>query len=148
MDAATTARDCPVPDFTNADAGKLATAFAKLGTRTRNAGGDVYRGDPNLIHAADGTRAELGATLAHGLMLQMRHDAFMRGDRTLEEASRQPICPGCYMVIGFAMLRELARANGQSETELARTMARAFGELVRNPNTDAEHIDVILDPEG
>lgn len=146
MEAATIARACPVPDFTSEDAGKLAVAFGKLGARTRNAAGDVYRGDPNLIHAADGTRAELGRTLAHGLMLQLRHDAFMRGDRTLEEASRQPICPGCYMVIGFNMLRELARANGQSETELARTMAHAFGELARNPDTDAEHIDVILDP--
>lgn len=146
MDDATTARACPVPDFTNADAGKLATAFAKLGARKRNGAGDVYRGDPNLIHAADGTRAELGATLAHGLMLQLRHDAFIRGDRTLEEAAALPICPGCYMVIGFAMLRELARANGQSEAELARTMAHAFGELARNPIIDAEHIDVILDP--
>lgn len=119
----------------------------KVGSRThRGTLGRVYGGDPTLIHAADGTRASIGRTLAHGLALQLRHDAFMRGERSLEEASAQPLCPGCYMVIGFNMLRELALANGQPIAELAQTMARAFDALANDTEIDCESINVILDP--
>lgn len=140
-----TARECPVPDFTDADAGKLSVAFGKL---TRNGTqGRVYGGDPNLIHAADGTRAGMGRELAERLSLEMRADALARGDRTIEQASEQAICPGCYMVIGFNMLRELALQNGQSWAELGRTMAAAFGKLTED-GVDVESIDVLLDPAG
>lgn len=150
FDTPQSAGACPVPDFTTADADKLSVAFGKLRPLTRDGNkGRVYGGDPNLIHAADGTRAGMGRELAHGLMLQMRHDAFMRGDRTLEEVAAQPVCPGCYMVIGFNMLRELAIASGQPVEELGRTMARAFDELAaRGESMDLESIAVILDPDA
>lgn len=147
MTTQTNGAACPVPDFTNADAGKLATAFAKLDARKRNGDGDVYRGDPYLIHAADGTRATLGRELAEKLDAALRLRAYRDGQLDHWESREKPLCPGCFMVIGFNMLRELARANGQSERELARTMARAFTELGDNPDTDPEHINVILDPE-
>lgn len=110
--------------------------------------GRVYGGDCDLIHVADGKRAELGETLAVQLTKAMRVDAFNRGDRTLEQAATQSLCPGCYMVVGFDMLVTLARQNGQSLQELGRTMARAFDNLAFCDEGDTaciESIHVILD---
>lgn len=110
--------------------------------------GRVYGGDCNLIHVADGKRAELGAAMAYTLENQMRKDAFARGDRTLMDAANQPLCPGCYMVVGFDMLVTLARQNGQSLQELGRTMARAFDNLAFCDEGDTAYIEsihVILD---
>ena len=110
--------------------------------------GRVYGGDCNLIHVADGQRAALGEAMAHTLDAQMRKNAFTRGDRTATQATNQPLCPGCYMVVGFDMLVTLARQNGQSLQELGSTMACAFDNLALCDEGDAvciESIHVILD---
>lgn len=139
---------CPLPDFAVSDAQKLSIAFSKLRPLTRDGtDGRVYGGDPNLIHSADGTRAGTGNALASRLSEDLRRSAYGRGDRTREEALSQPLCPGCYMVIGFNMLRELAVCNGQPLEELGRTMAAAFQELANNPELGMESIDVLLDGE-
>lgn len=110
--------------------------------------GRVYGGDCDLIHVADGQRAQLGRDMAYILGQQMRRDAFNRGDRTLIQAAEQSLCPGCYMVVGFDMMVTLARQNGQSLRELGRTMAQAFAFLAECDESDAdciESIHVILD---
>lgn len=110
--------------------------------------GRVYGGDCDLIHVADGQRADLGEAMAYLLDAQMRKDAFNRGDRTAIQAAKQPLCPGCYMVVGFDMMLTLARQNGQSLRELGRTMVQAFTFLAECDESDAaciESIHVILD---
>lgn len=112
--------------------------------------GRVYGGDCDLIHVADGKRAALGSAMAFTLENQMRKDAFTRGDRTAAQATNQPLCPGCYMVVGFDMLVTLARQNGQSLQELGRTMAQAFTQLAECDNPDEaciESIHVVIDSD-
>lgn len=140
--------ECKTPDFENADAGKLALAFSKLSQNGTD--GRVYGGDCNLIHVADGHRAEYGAALAHHLDGMMRDAAYRDGERTWKEAVNQPLCPGCYMVVGFDMMLTLAKENGQSIKELARTMRDAFDNLLNCEDADAqciEHIRITIDPE-
>lgn len=112
--------------------------------------GRVYGGDPSLIHVKDKTRAEMGRRLAGSLDDEMRYQAFQGGMRTQAEAfgeNRQKLCPGCYMVVGYDMLLQLADANGQSRTELARSMIGAFQKLLDNPELGlTEEIEVLLDP--
>ncbi|MCR5870655.1 MULTISPECIES: hypothetical protein [unclassified Sphingomonas] len=127
----------------------MSTVLAeRLGVRLTQDGteGRVYGGDPNLIHVPDGKRADLGKALATDLDHLMRVGA--RG-RTLHQASTQPLCPGCYMIVGFDMLVTLADRNGQSRTELANSMIRAFEHLRDNPEGPGlvEEIAVVLDPE-
>lgn len=108
--------------------------------------GRVYGGDCDLIHVADGKRADMGKALAGTLDYRMRHFAEMDGRRTADEAAEQDLCPGCYMIVGYNMLVELAQANGQSLEELGRTMAAAFKQLAeRGDNVSIEEIVVILD---
>lgn len=110
----------------------------------------VYGGDPGLIHIADGQRAKMADLLAEELNKRMRFGAWYREERTQEQAQTQPLCPGCYMVVGFDMLVTLARNNGQSLTELSRTMIGAFQELAKCEDYDnacRESITVMLDPE-
>lgn len=108
--------------------------------------GRVYGGDCNLIHVADGKRAQFGKALAETLDHRMRTAAEAEGRRTYQEAEDQDLCPGCYMIVGFNMLVALAQRNGQSIEELGRTMARAFAELeAKGEAFDMEEITVMLD---
>lgn len=124
-----------------AQAGSLGVRLTRNGTEGR-----VYGGDPGLIHVPDGKRADLGKALATDLDRLMRVGA---QGRTLHEASTQPLCPGCYMVVGFDMLVTLADRNGQSRVELANSMIRAFEKLRDDPHGEGliEEIIVELDPE-
>lgn len=114
-------------------------------TLTRNGtDGRVYGGDCDLIHVADGKRAAAGRHIAKVVDGLMRANA---ENRTDEQKASQLLCPGCYMVVGFNMLTELARQNGQPLTELAASMENAFRQL-REGGADAiEEILVLLDPE-
>lgn len=111
--------------------------------------GRVYGGDCDLIHIADGNRATIGAQMATMLDMTMRMDAAQDGRRTLEQAMAQDLCPGCYMIAGLNMLVTLAEQNGQSLSELGRTMAAAFTMLADQAETGQgfhpEEIAVILD---
>lgn len=109
----------------------------------------VYGGDCNLIHVEDGKRTELGARVANYLDVVMRHDAWERRARSRREIESQPLCPGCYMVVGFNAMLTLARANGQSVSELGRTMSAAFKRLEECGDDAAciEEIEVMLDPD-
>ena len=107
--------------------------------------GRVYGGDPNLIHIDDGRRADMGLRLAELLSERMRKE--YSGERSLEQRADQPLCPGCFMIAGFNMLLTLADENGQSRSELARSMRNAFDALLKNPDMGlTEEIEVMLDP--
>lgn len=115
--------------------------------------GLVYRGAADLIHIADGQRAEYGAELAHHLTARMRRAdrdrRLLAGERDADAerlSEALPLCPGCYMVALFNAATTLARESGQSMTEMARTMAAAFDALARDPSADSmESIAVMLD---
>lgn len=118
---------------------------------TNGTEGRVYGGDPNLIHIADGMRADVGRVIAEAVDLQMRKRADDDRARTWNQiwgTERQTLCPGCYMVVGFNALLTLAERNGQSLRELGLTMAQAFAKLAedQSPHT-IEEILVILDSE-
>jgi hypothetical protein len=104
----------------------------------------VYGGDCELIHVADGKRAAAGKAMAKVLDKAMREHAENRNDF---ERATQLLCPGCYMVVGFNMMTELAKRNGQPLKELALSMANAFTELANGGEDAIEHIQVMLDPE-
>jgi hypothetical protein len=107
--------------------------------------GRVYGGDPDLIHVDDGARADMGLRLAERLEGMMRTE--YSGERTPDQRVMQKLCPGCYMIVAFDMLLTLADANGQSRTELARSMRNAFDNLLANPSQGlTEEIEVLLDP--
>lgn len=111
--------------------------------------GRVYGGDPELVHIADGQRAETGRMLAEVLDSWMRDAAYRDGARSKEEAATQPLCVGCTMIAGFDMLVALAQRNGQSLKELGLTMAAAFAKLAENPTSPyREEITVIMDSVG
>ena len=110
--------------------------------------GRVYGGDCDLIHIADGKRAEMGAELGRELDAMMRTAAVWSGARTGSQAygeSAQPLCPGCYMVALFNAAVSLADANGQSVHELGASMSRAFWELATGGDKSIESITVELD---
>jgi hypothetical protein len=112
---------------------------------TRNGtDGRVYGGDCNLIHVVDGNRAALGREMAATLDTRMRQQAV---GRTAEQRETQLLCPGCYMVVVFDMLTELARRNGQPLTELASSMCNALEMYASKGISAIEEIEVILDPE-
>ena len=111
--------------------------------------GRVYGGDCNLIHVADGNRANMGAWLANELDTAMRQAARYSGARTYEQAISQLLCPGCYMIVLFNASVTLAKNNGQSLNELADSMIAAYQRLKECDDKDAciEEIAVILDKE-
>jgi hypothetical protein len=113
--------------------------------------GRVYGGDPNLIHIADGTRAEVATQVADFVGAEMRLRADAQGQRTWSQiwgSERQNLCPGCYMVVGFNTLLVLAERNGQSLRELGLTMAEAFSKLAEDQSpATIEEIMVILDSD-
>lgn len=106
--------------------------------------GRVYGGDPDLIHAKDGTRAAHGEAIADAIDERLRHYA---ENRTDAERASQLVCPGCYMVVGFNALTELARRNGQPMRELALSMAAAFQALADGGPDRIEEITVLSQPE-
>lgn len=104
-----------------------------------------YRGDPKLIHVADGQRNMAGEYLARVLTQQMRLHA---ENRDPHERASQLLCPGCYMVVGFDMMLHLADQNHQCRRELAHSMIGAFQRLLDDPSmSGVEDIHVYLDPE-
>lgn len=119
--------------------------------------GRVYGGASNLIHLADGTRADFGALVATYVDSQMRQRAVVAGARTQDQAygdadrqqPRQQLCPGCYMVAIVATAVTLAERNGQSVQELGRSLSMAFAAIAENGTSERnmEWIDVQLDPE-
>lgn len=107
--------------------------------------GRVYGGDPTRIHIDDGKRADVGLRIAERLDNIMRCE--YTGPRTLDERIMQPLCPGCYMIALVNAAITLADANGQSRTEMARTMRNAFHALMENPDKGmSEEIEIMLDP--
>lgn len=114
-------------------------------TLTRNGtDGRIYGGDCDLIHVKDGKRAAAGKAVAKVMDELMRKNA---ENRTEQEKAEQLLCPGCYMVVGFNMLTELARQNGQPLAELAASMENAFRQLREGGEDSIEEILVLLDPE-
>lgn len=108
--------------------------------------GRVYGGDPNLVHIADGQRRAMGELMATLL------DARMRGEDAREGIREwRALCAGCYQVAAFNMLVTLAQRNGQSLTELGRTMAAAFARLEADGDkatsaSGLEEIACLIDP--
>lgn len=110
--------------------------------------GRVYGGNCKLIHVADGKRAYEGKMMASHLDLRMRKKAVKEG-MDYRKASELPLCPGCYMVVSFNMLVELAKQNGQSLAELGSSMSQAFLKLAECKDSEQpciESIEVLLDP--
>lgn len=106
--------------------------------------GRVYGGDCDLIHIADGKRAEAGQWLARQLDYEMRRRA---QDRTTEQKETQALCPGCYMIAGYNMLIALAEDNDQSLKELGASMAPVFQMLAEGKEFNREEIEVLLDKD-
>lgn len=106
----------------------------------------VYRGKQEYVHIEDGKRAAVGRAYSVYLTNEIRDAAFLQGNL---DAYRNPLCPGCYMVAVFNLAVELARMNGQSLTELGRSMSKAFSDLAAMPVSRAtiESIEVQLDSE-
>lgn len=112
--------------------------------------GRVYGGDPSLVHVPDGNRTAVGKAVAFATDNAMRVMAFEYGLKDHTQAATQELCPGCYMVVGFNALVELAKMNGQSYKELGLTMAAAFTKLAEcdkeSVDVCIEEIAIILDP--
>lgn len=108
----------------------------------------VYRGDLKLIHIEDGQRAVIGQWLAGRLDSRMRMDA-NEGPEQAAYTGEKPLCPGCYMVAIFNCALALAKANGQSLTELGNSLGNAFLALAQDgSHAEAiESIEVQLDSE-
>ena len=112
--------------------------------------GMVYRGACDLVHIADGKRAEFGEELARELDAMMRNAAIESGAITPAQAwdaGALKLCPGCYMVALFNAAVALAKDNGQSMSELGRSMSAAFAELAIGGPDRIESIAVRLDSE-
>ena len=110
--------------------------------------GRIYGGDPGLVHIADGQRTAFGRHIADHIADDMRRMSFERSGISEGEPWQKPLCPGCYMVALFNAAVFLARDSGQSQKELARSMAYAFAQLGDcEPGDDAciESIAVKLD---
>lgn len=104
--------------------------------------GRVYGGDCDLVHIADGQRANVGEQLAADIDAVIRSLAEKRGVNTDDRL----LCPGCYMIALVNAAIALADANKQPRKELARSMANAFTQLAFDPDKGmSEEIEVILD---
>jgi hypothetical protein len=116
-------------------------------TRERNPDtGMVYRGACDLVHIADGKRAEMGEELARELDAMMRDAANWEAGN--HDADNKPLCPGCYMVALFNAAVSLANDNGQSLSELGRSMSTAFWNLATRGESHIESIAVELDADA
>lgn len=111
--------------------------------------GLVYRGC-ELVHVSDGFRGDVGTATAHYIDQTMRADAVADGLLTSEQVygeGAEKLCPGCYMPVLFNAARQLALENGQSLSELGRTMAAQFAKLAEGDTGAIEDIHVYLDDE-
>lgn len=110
--------------------------------------GRIYGGNPELVHVPDGMRTALGQKLAKDAENSIRMVSASHNDNArYKESYQYPLCPGCYMVVGFNMMVTLASRNGQSITEMARSMKEAFAKLERCSLAECiEEIEVLLDP--
>jgi hypothetical protein len=108
---------------------------------------EVYRGRPEFVHIEDGQRAAMGRMVARLLSDEIRAAAFRQGNKDAYDIPA--VCPGCYMVAVFNCAIELARLNGQSLTELARSLGTAFQSLAQDGaySESIESIEVQLDSE-
>lgn len=110
--------------------------------------GRVYGGDPAYIHVEDGKRLMIGREIHDLLEQRIRWRAYSRQNISYKEAMSKPLCPGCFMVVLFNAAVATACSNGQTLTELGRSMAAAFKMLEENPTLQGiEEITVMLDPE-
>lgn len=107
----------------------------------------VYRNDAELLHIADGERANVGKFLASVYEAHLRATAV---DRTPEQRATQALCSGCYMTAIVGLAAELARRSGQSFEELGATLAYEFSEmaLAGARYRDIEGVNVINEPEA
>lgn len=103
----------------------------------------IYRGDPDLVHIQDGQRARAGAILA------VKLDDLIRDQSPNGDDLSKPLCPGCYMVAIFNCAIAVARANGQSLTELGNSLGNAFLALAQDGDhaESIESIEVQLDSD-
>lgn len=112
---------------------------------------EIYRGNPGLIHIADGQRASVGRLLANQLDYNIRSRAIdeAEGYAAIADILNNPLCPGCYMVAVFNCAIELAKRNGQSLTELGNSLGNAFKALAQDGAhaESIESIEVQLDSE-
>jgi hypothetical protein len=125
-----------------------------LGHETRNSQtGEIYAGDPRLIHIANGQRAEVGELTSLFMERVIRYEAHKSGARPFETSRDLTLCPGCYMMAAFDMLIALAQRNGQPLEELGSVMSQAFKTLqvaaTYGESYDSllrDKIDAIVDP--
>jgi len=112
-----------------------------------NSEGMVYRGREDRVHIADGQRAGIGEHMARELEDIMREDAREMADSADEALLSQvlPLCPGCYMTVIVNMAASLAKANGQSLSELGNTLAGEFARLAAGGPDRIESVHVIRD---
>lgn len=116
-----------------------------------NETGMVYRGREDLVHIKDGFRADVGALVAETVDDAIRSDAIMDGLDSYDEVrgeGAKKLCPGCYMTVIFNAARELALRNGQSLSELGRTLSAQFAKLVNGDTGPVEEVHVVLDNEA
>lgn len=106
--------------------------------------GRVYGGDPELVHVHDGRRASMGKRAAMLLSDAIRKDAM---EKSYPERWLQPLCPGCYMIVGYNALITLATHNNQDMRELGRSMAALFTKLADTGDPQLiEEMQVIPEP--
>lgn len=104
----------------------------------------VYRGT-DRVHVSDGFRGDVGTSVANYLDSTMRSDAVDDGMLTYEQAHSKQLCPGCYMTVIFNAARDLALHNGQSLSELGRTLAAQFAKLEDGDTGPIEEVRVLQD---
>lgn len=99
--------------------------------------GKVYWQDDNLVHVEDQWQ-DYGHRMAAKLEIAMR-DA--NGIEGWEGFEMKPLCPACYMLIGYNMLVALAQRNGQRLVELKESMSRLFSDMdLNSPYTDTVNV--------
>lgn len=102
----------------------------------------VYGGKPNYVHIPDGKRKMVGQDIAQFV------DSLMRVLSEGDGSKSKPLCPGCFMIALFNAAVYLADQNGQSRSELGRSMAAAFQALADNPQAGlTEEMAIKLDPQ-
>lgn len=104
----------------------------------------VYRGT-DRVHISDGFRGDVGEAVSSFVDGTMRSDAVQDGLLTYEQSQSKQLCPGCYMTVIFNAARDLAMHNGQSLSELGRTMAAQFAKLEHGDTGPIEEVTVLTD---
>lgn len=111
-----------------------------MANKTEGTLGRVYGGAVSLLHYRDGTRVDAGREIAAFI------DAHLR-QRNGNDQEKQ-LCPGCFMVAIYNAATHLAVANGQSLSELGRSLGTAFMRLANGDHPPStEEILILLDPD-